>query len=71
MAEIVEASSRKEMLLPPPEKREREIKPLRDMHGVVRNYHSTGQGFLEILNVRVALFRRHQPEVVGYAKSRI
>jgi hypothetical protein len=38
------------------------------MHGVVRNYHSTGQGFLEILNVRVALFRRHQPEVVGYAE---
>jgi hypothetical protein len=71
VAEIVDVSSRKEMLPPPPEKREREIKPLRDMQGVVRNYHPTGQGFLEISNVRVALFKRHQSEVVGYAGLRI
>jgi hypothetical protein len=36
VAEIVDNSSRKEMLPPPPGMCEREIKPLRYMHGVVR-----------------------------------
>jgi hypothetical protein len=69
VAKVMDDSSRKRCLRRP--RREREIKPLRDMHRIVRNYHSIGQGFLELLNVHVALFRRYQPQVVGYAGLRI
>jgi hypothetical protein len=70
VAEVMDDASRKRCCLRRP-RREREIKPLRDIQRIVRNYDSIGQGFLEISNVHVALFRRYQPQVVGYAGLRI